>query len=320
MTSVAAAEPVLLVQPRQDDPTLVDAFHRLEAELHIHHFETLVEDVDLEAAGAPSLGTLAEQRHALAAIAFSLRAGQTQLDIWLLDRTTGESRVRTLDAGQGADAASLIAVRAVDLLRASLGEVPDEPAAPEKQPHEPLADDEASPPTAADDRAFWLYLEGCMLRPGSAFGYSFGPALTFMYVATPWLQVGLNVAVPLSAMTVDTPSGSPSVHQEFAALEVRLPLLRAGRFSAAPLVAVGAYFLQARGNATPPLISQNDSVAAVLLSGGAQAEVRLWPRVSVNASVRALALLPRLGVEVATYHEVIDVLALEAQVGVGVGL
>jgi hypothetical protein len=229
--------------------------------------------------------------------------------------------VRTLDAGQGADAASLIAVRAVDLLRANLGElVPEEPAAPKAEPHQAPADSEHSPPTAADDRAFWLYVEGCMLRPGSAFGYSFGPALALMYLATPWLQVGLNVAVPLTAMTVDTPSGNPSVQQEFAALEIRSPLLRAARFSAAPLLAVGAYFLHAHGNAIPPLISQDDNVAAVLLSAGAQAEVRLWPRVSVNVSVRALSLLPRLGVNVLTYSEVIDRVALEVQLGVGVGL
>jgi hypothetical protein len=321
MTSVAAAEPVLLVAPKQDDPKLVDAFHRVEAELHIHHFETLLEDADLEAAGAPSLGTLAERRHALAAIAFSLRAGQTQVDIWLLDRTTGESRVRTLDAGQGADAASLIAVRAVDLLRVNLGElVPEEPAAPEPKPHETAADSEPSPPTAAEERAFWLYADGCILRPGSAFGFSFGPALAFMYRATPWLHVGVNVAVPLTAMTLETPNGNPSLQQEFATLEVRLPFLRAGRFSAAPLVAVGAYFLQARGHAMAPLIPQNDNVAAMLLSAGAQAEVRLWPRVSVNLSVRGLALLPRLGVKVVDYPEVIDPVALEAQVGVGVGL
>jgi hypothetical protein len=320
IASAAAAEPVVLVSPQQEDPTLIDAFHRLEAELRIHHFDTLLVTTNLEAAGAPSLGSVAKQHHALAAIALSRRAGQTTLDLWLVDRETGESLSRTLEAGQGADAASLIAVRAVDLLRTSLGEFdPDEPAAPtEKPPGEPAP---ASPPlTAASEFSLWLYVEACMVRPGADFGSSFGPALALMYRATPWFHAGLRLAVPLTAMSLDTPSGTPSVRQELASAEVRFPILRAGRFAAGPLVALGAYFLQATGQATAPLESVNDHVWSMLLSLGAQADLRLFPRVAASLSVRALLLAPRLGVAVAKDSATIEQPALEASLGIAVGL
>jgi hypothetical protein len=320
IAGVAAAEPVVLVSPQQEDPTLIDAFHRLEAELRIHHFDTLPVTTDLAAAGAPSLGHVAEQHHALAAIALSRRAGQTTLDLWLVDRASGEGQLRTLEAGQGTDAASLIAVRAVDLLRASLGEFdPDQPVPPgDKQPHEP--EPAAPPPPAASDFALWLYVEGCMLRPGAEFGSSFGPALALMYRATPWFHAGLSVAVPLSAMNVETPSGSAAVHQELASAEVRFPILRAGGFAAGPLVAFGAYFLQASGRATAPLLPADDSVWSWLLSLGAQAEFRLLPRVAASLSVRAVFLAPRLGVLVDKDSVTIEQPALEAALGVAVGL
>jgi hypothetical protein len=319
IAGVAAAEPVVLVSPQQEDPMLIDAFHRLEAELRIHHFDTLLVTTDLEAAGAPSLSRVAEQHHALAAIALSRRAGQTTLDLWLVDRTSGESQLRTLEAGQGTDAASLIAVRAVDLLRASLGEFdPDRPATPaDEQPSEP---EPAPQLTAPSDVALWLYVEGCMLRPGADFGSSFGPALALMYRATPWFHVGLSLAVPLSAMTIDTSSGSASVHQQLASAELRLPILRAGAFAAGPLVALGAYFLQASGRATPPLMSVDDSVWSLLLSLGAQAEFRLLPRIALSLSVRAVFLAPRLGVQVDKDSVTIEQPALEAALGVAVGL
>ncbi|HEX3594105.1 MAG TPA: hypothetical protein VHU80_03355, partial [Polyangiaceae bacterium] len=42
--SLATAERVVLVRPPSVDATLVDAWHRLEAELRIHRFDTDVVD------------------------------------------------------------------------------------------------------------------------------------------------------------------------------------------------------------------------------------------------------------------------------------
>jgi hypothetical protein len=321
--AVAAAQPVVLVQPDPGDAELLDAYHRLEAELHIHNFSTR------PLPGEPSAGELAElleRRQAVAAVSLLRRNGRATLELWLIDRASGEPSLRTLEAGQSDDTASLIALRAADLLRISLSELERPPPRAASQPAiapPPPAAEPVDASAAADhdeEARLWLHASGLMLRAGGRFGVAFGPMLGVFYRPLHWLQAGMLVAAPIAGARLTTDNGSATLRQELAWLELRFVVLRAGDLQLAGLLGGGAYFVQAESQVKPPLVSRDDQTWAWLLSLGAQAEYALFPRVSLNLSLRALALLPRAGVAVYDRSALVELPALQASLGVAVGL
>ena len=121
MTSAAQAqEQVLLLAPETPDPVLIELYHRLEAELRIHGFQTVTLVSTAEDSAGAALGARAKAQGAFAAIAMVVRDRNAALDVWLVDRDTGRANLRTLSASAGDETANLVAVRAVDLLRASM--------------------------------------------------------------------------------------------------------------------------------------------------------------------------------------------------------
>ena len=115
-------ETVLLIRPAPSArPTLLEAFNRLQGELRMHGFEMRV----VETTQPPSSTMLerqADQGQAVAAVAFVEQGETTRVDIWMSDRVTGKTIKRTIEPGSDRLAGSLLAVRALELLRASLRE------------------------------------------------------------------------------------------------------------------------------------------------------------------------------------------------------
>src|SRR5690606_38449497 len=135
VSSASAAprdETVLLIRPAPGArPTLLEAFNRLQGELRMHGFEMRV----VEAPRPPSSATLerfADQGRAVAAVAFVEQGETTRVDIWISDRVTGKTTKRTIEPGADRHAGAVLAVRALELLRASLREYAElEPGAEE---------------------------------------------------------------------------------------------------------------------------------------------------------------------------------------------
>ncbi len=318
----ALAQPVVLVRPQARDPELTDAFNRLGAELRIHHFDTVVVDAELGPNPASALEAIAREQRAFASIAFVQRDGSAVLDVWLLDRVTGKVSMRSLDVSHSRDAASLIAVRAVDLLRASLQEL----APGDKPPQdvvgaEPQPAPEAAIELAAPAEPRWsLAAEAALLAAGSRFGLGLGPMLGVAYRPLAALELGLLAHGTLLGQELDTASGRASVREELCFVEARAPVLRAGRLRVAPALAFGAAFLQAQGQPEQPLIAQSGQVWAALLGLGLHAELRLLTRLSLCASLRALLPAPRLGVAVGRDQARLALAIWQLSTGVAVGL
>jgi hypothetical protein len=279
-------------------------------------------DTELGSDSSASLARLTEQQRALAAVGFVQRDAQAALEVWLVDRATGKASMHRLDAGRGADAASVIAVRAVDLLRTSLGEFSaGDLSATDRVAAKPAAVPEAARQHTADSAPrFWLSAAGILLRASDRLGFSGGPTLALFYRANSWFHLGVCIAGPLAGAKLHTLRGDASLRQESAWLEVRLVIVQLGRIQVAPLIGVGGYFLQAQGQPMPPLVKQNDQVWSWLASVGAHVELALFSQLSAVLSLRALAMLPRVGVAVLKDSERVDLPALEASLGVAVGL
>src|SRR5262245_27204891 len=120
----ALAQRVVLVRPPNSDAVVVEAFNRLRAELRLQSFDVVGLDADPAFVSPESVGEAATREDAFAAISIARRAGATSVDVWIADRVTGKTTLRTLALRRESDAPSVLAVRAVDLLRSSLREIP----------------------------------------------------------------------------------------------------------------------------------------------------------------------------------------------------
>jgi hypothetical protein len=318
----AIAQRVVLVQTGKQDPLLVDAWHRLLAELRIHNFESetveLVETADL----AEALAETARARGAIAAIALIHRNETTAVDVWLIDRMTGKTTLRRIVVNPGEDASSVLAIRAVDLLRASFREFglgqrpPEDVAGVDRRPVPRAVEDlSAEPP-----RVFSLLAGAMVLVQFPGFGAAFGPTLGGFVRTTDRSAVGLVVAGPVMGAEFSGANGSASMTQALGIFEARLAVVRARAFEVGPTVAFGAYHLGAAGRAAPPLVSKDDDTWAAIGGGGVFFQARLWSRVAASVSARVFGILPPVGVAVGDESAVIRFPVVEASLGVMVDL
>jgi hypothetical protein len=319
---------VLVLRPPADDPERTDAFNRLWAELHIHGFDAHALEREAGENPATMLTALVQESGAVAAFAFVRRDGALSLEAVLTDRTSRQTSLRRLAFPAGSDAASLIAVRAVDLLRASLQELPEPERAPEPAqspvPAEPEPAEAAPPPAAAAPdiaprvHTFTLAAEGTMIWPRSKISVGFGPALGLFHRPLPWFQWGVWVGGVFGS-SFDASTGSASMQQELGFLEARASLFRSAGFELAALAGGGAFFLQAKGTPRLPRTPAQDSVWSALATLGLHAEQSLGGDFALGLSARAIALAPSLGVAIADQRATVRLPALQASLGLSVG-
>jgi hypothetical protein len=158
LTARARAEPgrrVVLVIPGAIGPVATEALTRVRGELQAARFEVITEvvaaDVDRRAA------VEREVRRGNARAAFGIFFGGGSAEIWVTDAATGRSAVQTLplDAASPERRAAVLAVKAVDLLKATLAEIwinPPITPLPSPKPA-PAAGESSSRPASASDVA-----------------------------------------------------------------------------------------------------------------------------------------------------------------------
>jgi hypothetical protein len=321
-TSVdASAERVVLVRPAKNDPVLFDAWNRLAAELRIHHFEVETAETRVGQAPESMLAGIAEKAQALAAIALVRHGKDASVDVWLVDRASGKTTLRTILVESGGDASSVLAIRAVDLLRASLREFgegnrpPKDVVGVDPRPATPaLATFTAQPELRVRLRADALLL----VERGA--GVAVGPTLSLSYRLTDRFELGLAGAGPLVGGRIDTARGSASLVQGMAWCDLRFAVVRERGFEAGVNTALGAYFLGATGEPLPPLRSRNGHLVSALGGFGIHAELALVPTVAVGLAVRAVAMLPRPGVAVGEESSPIELPVLVTSAGIRISL
>jgi hypothetical protein len=317
----AQAQRVALVQPADDDPVLVDAFNRLRAELHIHEFETLVLDAAVPTHDPDALAAAAQSADALASIAFVRQNGKTSVEIWLADRVSGKVTMRTLSLSKTADASSVLAIRAVDLLRASLRELdagkrpPSDVVGVDPRPIPEAVTTLAAPPPPA----WTLRAEGVAIFDGSRVGLAYGPSLGIFHSIGDRADLGIALAGPLLGAGWQTSEGSASVGQGLGWTELRVHALRSRWLTLGGNLALGGHYLHAQGQAISPLVSRSDQVWSLLGALGVHAEVSFIARAAIVLSLRALMLTPRPGLGIGQRTAVIDLPVLSASAGVMLG-
>jgi hypothetical protein len=296
----ALAQRVLLVRPPEADATLSEAFNRLRAELALNAFEVTVLETPDHTLSAEALEIEAQKADALAGIALTREAGSATAEVCIADRVTGKRSQRRLEVAGTGEAPRLLAVRAADLLRASLREL-----SPGERPPSDVVGVAAEPPPPAirawsvPRRRWELRAAGGLLGAGR-FGTAGGASLALFFRPVPRLGVGLAVLGPLFGARYDGSTGGASIRQELALARASWNFLPDSMWRLGPILGVGAYHLQAQGEVQPPLRGVSAGMFSFACTGGLEIELGVSQVVSLSASAEALLFTPEPVVAVDT--------------------
>lgn len=313
------AQRVVLVRPAQSDAMLSDAFNRIQAELKLQLFEVVV----IEAKGTDPIQSTADaanEQNALAAVSLRKQQAGAEAELCIVDRATGKTSLRRLTLEHVQDAPAVLAIRAVDLLRASLREfsASDVPA-PE------IRDVAALPPRDVDRVRDWVHPKDSRVsaRLGVAWldvaprvTSAYGIALRLDYAVIDRLRIGLGLLGPMIGARHETLLGDATIRQEAAMLCGTYRLVTSRRFELWPSVGAGLYHLDAHSEAVAPLVSKRAQVFSLLGMAGLTSALRLFASVALELELAAGILTPRPGVAVAEYEVVFRQPFVTATLGV----
>lgn len=292
----AWAQRVLVVEPPPDDVVLFEAFGRLRAELALHAFEVVVFESRARSSSPEELEAEAQAREAFAAIALQRHPSGTSADVCIVDRVTGKTVQRRLAIEGSPDGPTLLAIRAVDLLRVSLLEL----SSGQKPAADVLGVDRAPPPSQVrqfvhEERLFQVR-SGAVTFAEPTLGASLGVSLSVRVRPIPRLLLGLQLGGPAFGGEYSASSGSASVRQEYALVDASWNLASStagARWEWGPRVGVGVSHLEASGRVTPPLVARSDDVWGVALEAGGGVERFFNDTLSLALELTAFSSLPR---------------------------
>lgn len=314
----AHAQRVLLVEPPARDVALSEAFNRLRAELELQDFEVEVLPISEHQLSPDELEEAAQRSDAFAGISLDRHGNGADADVSIADRVTGKITVRHL-AIAGEDSPRILAVRAVDLLRASLRELPPG----DRPPPDVVGVSRAPAPPSlraftAEPNHFQVSAAAVALTSYGSISNGYGAGLGLWYRPTERIGVGLSLVGPLLGARFRASTGRASLRQELGQLQLSLPISSPGRFEFGPVIGAGIYHLQAQGEVEPPLNGRTSTVWSFAASGGLEARCKLTRALALGGSVQGVLLTPRPVVAVDTEREELGQPLLLASAGLGV--
>jgi hypothetical protein len=225
LTSNAAPPTVVLLRPEPADPALSEALIRMEGELRADGFEVKIVPRALDRSPLESID-VAGRALAPAAIIGIFGDRKVGLEFWIADRLTGKKVVRRLDA-ESVDGAApeTLAIRAAELLRASMVELDITPNTPTSRPN---ASQPAPPvaPALSGAQAVGPVPSRVALEVGvgtalglDGIGPSFVPIVRLQWAALSTLRVrvgGFGFGRPAG---ISAPQGSAAISQDTATVD-----------------------------------------------------------------------------------------------------
>jgi hypothetical protein len=325
--AAAEASPSRVVVVRAADASKLvgEATTRLRAELTASGFEVIM--VEKSPLLSPREAVEDADLRPVAALSIVSTDRGAAIDVWVADHLTGKTLVRRIDVEPEveSEAPKILAVRAAELLRASLLEAahpPEEtkvaelpadvarwvkspsaaPAPPDRRagPRPPAPPPRPAFGASLDERAEDAgFLERSSFGLGAAALYhfdanppSFGPDVRLSYRFAPRWAFALSVIGPAFGLPIERAAGSLAVREGLAAGEVFYAILPRGRLTPSLSLGAGAHLAYIEGSAQPPHVARTADVVSFLASAGASIEIILASRVSLHAGARALFMLP----------------------------
>jgi hypothetical protein len=307
---------VILVCPPETDASLNEAFNRLRGELTMHGFEVEIQTAE-DAISTENLAQRAESGKAVASVSFVRNEAYTTADIKISDRVTGKTSIRTIATPAGTDAASLLALRAVELLRASLREFGSQSgpskdivgaspqranptvaewaqgSSPQRAPVIALASQQ--PPL----RRPWALRADAVVAlqfPHPTLAYGLGAAMGFKWNSR--FESRLVLAAPWfgAHYTANQATAQFHVFSGFAEIAASIPV--GYRLELQPLAALGLAHVTTFTSTILPMKPLTPWAWLVMPSLGLGLNVTLTPRWFWNTSARIAVFIPRTTIQV----------------------
>jgi hypothetical protein len=320
---------VALVRTAAEDALLSEATTRLSAELAALGFEVVIVDPAPGGDARASAEAANLSPRPFATLSLSHEGAAAAADVYVEERLATDSTIRHVEVTDVSRerGPSVLAVRAVELLRASLLETAlaearqakeaqehaqdarheqepgpkpppsqPKPPAPERREEEPPS--LPAPPLPPVPTGVRAELGVAMLSSLHGAGPAFAPVLRVGY-ATDQLGGRISVIAPAFGSTVNGDAGSASVRQELAVAEFTASFPRASRLAAVVSAGGGVQHAHVRGKeaAAPFAAASGDTWAAVGIAG-AGVSIRLGERAGLLLDGQALFRTPALVVRV----------------------
>jgi hypothetical protein len=309
LARMVSAEPsrVVILRGAADDARSEEAANRLRAELAAAGFDVVMASPPADAQPRAAMESAAIEARAFAAVMILPAMGGAAADVWVVDRVTGKTLIRTVQVG-GPSAPADLAVRAVELVQASLLEAT---AAPKAGPASaPAAASASAPASIPEDVRSWMEPEreppprlftglgieagAGLLQSTGGIGPAFGPVLRLSLGIRAGFAGRLAFAGPAVGPDLTSSLGSASVRQELVALD----LIYAFESPGVPVALVlslggGGYHLHATGAPNPPYAGDSDEVWSALADIGVGGALRFSSRAALLLDVHTLFTAPR---------------------------
>lgn len=315
----AWAYTIAVVRPDRSDQTLVEAFSRLCGELRMYGLQVrLLDGLDEAAALESSPAQHGKPDEVVGGVSLMRTPGQASARIWVTASAPGKESVRITVSVAYADAPSLLAIRAADLLRASLRDLrsvdlaPPEPKGkPDASPKSPATKAEtkaetegtvtfsAQSPPAQHLHRWSVHAGPAALLELGKLGAGWGATVQAKARVAHRLALAIDLTAPVRGQTYDAGSATAHVRQELATLAIALQLLATHPFNLDVFQGLGVMHLSVHGEAQSLWVPQDSSAWAAASSTGTTVGVALSEHFYLQASAAALFLLPRPIVDVA---------------------
>jgi hypothetical protein len=307
----ATAPTVVLLRVPTSDEVTTEAMARVNGELAAAGFEVVVVPLrgddalhDLESAG--------RERNAVAAFAIFVKpfeAGTSVAEIWVSDRIRQKVVIQNAvlhetDRGRGSE---ILAVRAVEVLKANLADLWAPPSAQPPDPSPPAqAAPEPSPAHASEEKPRPPFASGLggglavgVLESFGGSGATWSPEVTASYGWAHGLSVRATFAGLGPSITFSASRGSANVQGQFALLEavktwwpraVVVPFVTAG---------CGAQHVRVMGVGEPPYQGHTSSDWSLATAVGAGVAIPLVSTLSIVVQARGFAAWPSAVIQIA---------------------
>lgn len=270
------------------------AIRRTEAELETEGFEVVTEVAPNHGDLRRALAAAAERADAVAAIAVVSDEGGATADVWVSDRVTDKTVIRTLrvDGVPAHERPRALAIRAVELLRASFVEVvvPD----PERTVVVPRDVDRWLRPDRGPLDGFAVQLGVGLLTSFDGIGVSGAPSVRISGVTDLGVGARLSWLGPAFGARPGNRRGSALVRQELATAELLYaPNVDWAGFTPVLFAGGGVYHLHANGDVIGPGVGVSDEVWAAAVTAGGGMGYRVADFVTLFVDASAIVTMPR---------------------------
>jgi hypothetical protein len=292
------AASVLLVRPAVPNAVTAEALVRVQGELRSNGFSIQFDAAENVSELDKVLATVARDRGVDAVLAILGAAAPESIVVWVSDLTTGRSlRRETTFTVQGDRSAEVLAIRAMEFLRASLlevrlgvGELPPRPAPTPPQAEVVRA---PAPPGASAPALPWGFeVGGAMIASFDGVGPALLPLFRVDHAFASWAVARLSLAGLGSRARVEGAGESADVTQQIAMLGGVVRLRHGQRVR--PVLTLGGGLLRtvADGRADWPYLGRSMQRWSLLVALGTGVWLKLGGRYDVAVELHAAFAQP----------------------------